>query len=78
MGISLETESLNQVSTDGSEWIEIRFGAVGTRANVEAFIRALEFAPYVSRVQSVRLIEDSANRWGADIIMQVQLLTYDE
>lgn len=78
LGISLETQQLQQVTRDNKNWIETTFSVSGTRQNVQNFIQVLEDIPYVSRITSVSMREGGGSQWVADIIIQVQLLTYDQ
>lgn len=77
VGLSLETETLQQVKGDGTDWIEVSFKVGGARGDVENFIKILEIIPYVSRIQSVIMGVQGGNVWEATITIQVQLLSYD-
>ena len=76
--ITLETKQLQKVEQDGKEWIETTFGLVGERESVQDFIKVLENIPYVSRTISINMRGERIGGWEADIIMQVQLLSYDK
>ncbi len=78
VGLSLETESLQQVSVGGKEWIQTKFNVAGSRQDIQNFAQILEIIPYVSRLTSVSMEKDRDGSWRADIIIQVQLLNYDQ
>ena len=77
VGVLLETESLEQVTADDSEWIEFTFALNGERQSIENFVQILEIIPYVSRVQSFEMSELDAGSWEGRATIQVQLLSYD-
>jgi len=78
VGLSLETESLEQVSQDGKDWIQTKFNVTGSREDIQNFIQILEIIPYVSRLTSVLIEKDRSDNWRADVVIQVQLLNYDQ
>ena len=78
IGVNLETDTLEQIEVDNKDWIQFTFTAKGSRQDVQNFVQILEIIPYVSRIMSVRLEGDTSSGWEADIIIQVQLLTYDK
>lgn len=78
VGLSLETKSLDQVSVGGREWIQVNFTVKGSLQDVQNFVQILEIIPYVSKLTSVSMNNTSSNQWEADIVIQVQLLTYDQ
>ncbi len=77
IGLTLETESLQQISVDETKWIQFTFAINGERDNVERFVELLEIVPYVSRVQQVQLMENTDGSWSGTVVIQVQLLSYD-
>lgn len=78
VGLSLETKSLDQVSVGGREWIQVNFTVGGSLQDVQNFVQILEIIPYVSKLTSVSMNNTNSNQWEADIVIQVQLLTYDQ
>jgi len=78
VGLSLDTRSLKQVSSGGKDWIEVDFSVEGSREDVQNFVQLLEIIPYVSKVVSVSMVQEESNSWKGGIVIQVQLLTYDQ
>jgi hypothetical protein len=77
VGIDLETTGLVQITQDNKNWIQATFSLTGSRDNVQRFVRILENIPYVSRITSVNMTGNTAGTWQADVVIQVQLLSYD-
>lgn len=78
VGVSLETRSLEQVSTAGKDWIQFDFLVNGNRQDVQNFVQILEIIPYVSRVISVSVEKEISGSWKGAVVIQVQLLSYDQ
>lgn len=78
VGLELETKSLRQVSEGEKDWIQTDFNVTGARQDIQNFVQILEIIPYVSRLVAVSIKDDGKGVWTADIIIQVQLLTYDQ
>lgn len=77
VGVDLETTGLVQITQDNKDWIQATFSITGSRENVQRFVQILENIPYVSRITSVNMTGNTAGSWQADIVIQVQLLSYD-
>ncbi len=77
MGVQRNTPDLKKITIEGKEWVEVSFNVTGDRTSVQDFINVLEIVPYVSKVTSVNLSGEKNGDWKADIIIQVQLLSYD-
>lgn len=77
MGVRLQTTDLKQVNQDEKEWVEVSFNTGGRRDNVQNFINVLERIPYASRLIMVNMSDAGNDDWRAEIIIQVQLLSYD-
>lgn len=78
MRLSLETTDLQQVNEDNKDWVQAAFSVSGSRSDVQKFVNTLENIPYVSRLKSVRMSGTRSANWQAEIVIQVQLLIYDE
>ncbi len=79
-GIELKTSGLNTITDakDNTKWIQVDFSLIGSRERVQRFIQILETFPLVSRVKGLEMGTLSSTQWQADIIMQVQVSTYDQ
>lgn len=78
LGLVLETTNLRQINENNKEWIEATFSVGGRRDDVQEFVQIMENIPYVSRLKSVSMLGSRDGVWQAEVIIQVQLLTYAE
>ena len=79
VGVVLHTSGLELVTDDADiNWIKVEFSFAGSRDRVQRFIQILETFPLVSRLVSVDMSSRSGAEWQASVIMQVQVLSYDE
>lgn len=79
-GVVLKTEGLELIEdkVDDSEWIEVQFSFVGSRENVQRFIKVLETLPYVLRVTDINMSARSSTEWSVRLTLKVIVSTYDE
>ncbi len=79
IGVSLETNSLNQLpeTKAGDNWIEVGFTYNGSRESVNRFTNILEHLPYVSYVTQYSVTADTPTNWEAKITLLVYVLSYD-
>ena len=80
VNVSIETKSLKLVEdkVSDSEWIQSSFLLLGSRDEVNHFIKILETLPYISRIIHIEMSSLSNVEWQAEVIMQVRVLTYDK
>ncbi len=78
LGVLLETSDLKQLRQDNKDWIEVTFDTSGSRENLQHFITALESVPFASRISKVDMRGNRESGWQANIVIQVQLLAYDQ
>ncbi len=76
--LEIKQPDLSNVTQDGKAWIQADYSIIGDRADIKKFIQTVENIPYVSRLTSVNMSGGRNKKWQADIIIQVQLLNYDQ
>ena len=77
-GLSLVTIDPKEIKLANETFLAVGYELEGSLGQVESFIELLEAIPYVSQLQSVRLRQQSAVLWQADVTIAVRVLTYEQ
>ena len=76
-GIELETINPTEIEVKSEKYLSVGYDISGTLSQVEEFISTLEAIPYVSQLKSVELNQLSSTRWGANVMIEVAIESYE-